>query len=122
MNMVRTRWMAAGLWAVAMTLLNACTVTGVGVEGSADYGAGYEAGYYEPWGYDYGGWGYGYRVGPGRGGDRRGGAGSRSHRRPRPGVGVRRRVCAPPRKAKQPNCARSRVKIVAERPAWRRKT
>jgi hypothetical protein len=68
MNVVRKHWMAAGAGAVAMTLLNACAVTGVGVEG----GAGYDAGYYEPWGYDYGGWGYGYRVGPGRGGDRRG--------------------------------------------------
>jgi hypothetical protein len=71
MNMVRNRWMATGFGAVAMTLLNACTVTGVGVEGTV--GVDYDAGYYEPWGYDYGGWGYGYRVGPGRGGDRRGG-------------------------------------------------
>jgi hypothetical protein len=71
MNMVRNRWMAAGLGVVAMTLLNACAVTGVGVEGTV--GVDYDAGYYEPWGYDYGGWGHGYRVGPGRGGDRRGG-------------------------------------------------
>lgn len=28
---------------------------------------GYAGGYYEPWGYDYGGWGGGYRVGPPRG-------------------------------------------------------
>jgi hypothetical protein len=70
MNAVRGRcWMAAGLGALALTLLNACTVTGVGVDETV--GVGYDAGYYEPWGYDYGGWGYGYRVGPGRGGDRR---------------------------------------------------
>jgi hypothetical protein len=35
-------------------------VTGVGVEGTV--GADYDDGYYEPWGYEYGGWGYGYRV------------------------------------------------------------
>jgi hypothetical protein len=71
MNTVRTRWMTAAVGALAMTLLNACTVTGVGVEGTV--GADYDAGYYEPYGYEYGGWGDGYRVGPGRGGDRRGG-------------------------------------------------
>jgi hypothetical protein len=42
--------------------LSACAVTGVGVEG----GVGYAGGYYEPYGYDYGGWGAGYRVGPSR--------------------------------------------------------
>jgi hypothetical protein len=68
MNLVCARWLATGLGAVALTVLNACAVTGV--DGSV--GVGYDAGYYEPWGYDYGGWGYGYRVGPGRGGDRRG--------------------------------------------------
>ena len=55
----------------ACAMLDACTVTGGGVDASVGYG--YDAGYYEPWGYDYGGWGYGYRVGPGRGGERRGG-------------------------------------------------
>jgi len=35
-----------------LMLLNACEVTGVGVEGTV----GYDAGYYEPYGYDYGGW------------------------------------------------------------------
>jgi hypothetical protein len=44
-----------------------CAVTGVGVEGSV----GYDGGYYEPYGYDYGGWGLGYRVAPGRCCDRR---------------------------------------------------
>jgi hypothetical protein len=63
----RIRWWAPGLGALALTVLYACAVTGVG--GTVGYG--YDAGYYEPWGYDYGGWGYGYRVGPGRGGDRR---------------------------------------------------
>jgi hypothetical protein len=66
----RIRRLALGLAASALTVLNACAVTGGGVDGSVGYG--YDTGYYEPWGYDYGGWGYGYRVGPGRGGERRG--------------------------------------------------
>jgi hypothetical protein len=70
MNITRNRWLMFGLGACALTLLNACEVTGVGVEGTV--GVGYDAGYYEPYGYDYGGWGPGYLVGPGRGGDRRG--------------------------------------------------
>jgi hypothetical protein len=52
-----------------MLLCNsACTVTGVGVgyDGEADYSGGF----YEPYGYEYGGWGRGYRVGPPRGGER----------------------------------------------------
>jgi hypothetical protein len=52
----------AGLGAAASLMLGACAVTGVGVEGSV----GYDGGYYEPYGYDYGGWGAGYRVGPSR--------------------------------------------------------
>ena len=51
----RIRWWAPGLGALALTVLYACAVTGVG--GTVGYG--YDAGYYEPWGYDYGGWGYG---------------------------------------------------------------
>jgi hypothetical protein len=70
MMRARLGWLTAGLAVLALTLLHACAVTGVGVDGSV--GVGYDAGYYEPWGYDYGGWGGGYRVGPGRGGERRG--------------------------------------------------
>jgi hypothetical protein len=62
MKVSRSRLMASGLGAMASLLLCACAVTGVGVEGSV----GYDGGYYEPYGYDYGGWGAGYRVGPGR--------------------------------------------------------
>jgi hypothetical protein len=78
MNVMRKMGMAAGLAALVMTMLNACAVEGVGVDGSV--GVGYDAGYYEPWGYEYGGWGPGYRVGPGRGGDRRGDHPSGSYR------------------------------------------
>jgi len=48
--------------------LAACAVEGPGY-GEVDYG--YVGGYYEPYGYDYGGWGGRYHVGPpGRGGGR----------------------------------------------------
>jgi hypothetical protein len=62
MKVPRSRLMASGLGAMASLLLSSCAVTGVGVEGTL----GYDGGYYEPYGYDYGGWGAGYRVGPGR--------------------------------------------------------
>jgi hypothetical protein len=62
MKTLRGRRMASGLGAMALLMLGACAVTGVGVEGSV----GYDGGYYAPYGYDYGGWGVGYRVGPGR--------------------------------------------------------
>jgi hypothetical protein len=36
-----------------------------------DVTVGYSPGYLEPYGYEVGGWGDNYRLGPGRGGDRR---------------------------------------------------
>ena len=60
MNTTRSRLLASGLGAMMVTMLFACA--GVGVEGTV----GYDGGYYEPYGYDYGGWGGGYLVGPGR--------------------------------------------------------
>jgi len=81
MKAPRIPWLAPGL-ALLVLVLGSCAVTGVGVEGTAGYG--YDAGYYEPWGYDYGGWGHGYRVGPGRGGDRRGGGDQRGEHPSRP--------------------------------------
>jgi hypothetical protein len=64
MNTLRSRVLAAALAAATLTMLFACEVTGVGVDSSV--GVGYVGGYYEPYGYDYGGWGGAYRVGPGR--------------------------------------------------------
>jgi hypothetical protein len=64
MKSMRSRVLAIALGAVTLTMLFACEVTGVGVDGSV--GVGYGGGYYEPYGYDYGGWGGGYLVGPGR--------------------------------------------------------
>jgi hypothetical protein len=55
-----------GIVALGMAALASCAVEGVGVDGSV--GVGYVGGYYEPYGYDYGGWGPGYAVGPYRGG------------------------------------------------------
>jgi len=69
------RWaMNCSGWAIgfagALTLATtSCAVDGAGVDGSV--GVGYVGGYYEPYGYDYGGWGPGYAVGPYR--DRHGG-------------------------------------------------
>jgi hypothetical protein len=54
-------------------LLGACVVGGPYDGGP--YGGGvavYDGGYYEPQGYEVGGWGGGYHVGPGRGGERSG--------------------------------------------------
>jgi hypothetical protein len=76
MKVMRIRWTAAGLGAVALAMLTACEVTGV----DGTVGVGYVGGYYEPYGYEYGGWGAGYRVGPGRGGDRREGGDHREDR------------------------------------------
>ena len=67
MSVMGGGWAPRGLAVLALILLNACVATGVGVDGAV--GVDYDAGYYEPWGYDYGGWGHGYRVGPGRGDD-----------------------------------------------------
>jgi hypothetical protein len=89
MNTTRSRCMAIALGAFALTMLYACAVDGVGVDTTV--GVGYVGGYYEPYGYEYGGWGGGYRVGPGRGGDRRGDHPSHSYRpapasRPTPSI------------------------------------
>jgi hypothetical protein len=55
-----------------LTLLPGCVADG----GGAYYEGGgvdvtYGADFYEPWGYEYGGWGPGYWVAPGRRGDHR---------------------------------------------------
>jgi hypothetical protein len=94
MNITRSRWTAAAFGALALTMLYACAVDGVGVDTTV--GVGYVGGYYEPYGYEYGGWGGGYRVGPGRGGDRRGDHPSHSYRpapasRPTPSIPGRSR-------------------------------
>jgi hypothetical protein len=62
MKSMRASVLTGGLAAAILITLQSCAVTGVGVEGSV----GYDGGYYEPYGYDYGGWGVGYRVGPSR--------------------------------------------------------
>ena len=94
MNGARNRWMATALGALVLAMLYACAVSGVGVDGTV--GVGYVGGYYEPYGYDYGGWGGAYRVGPGRGGDRRGAHPAHSYRpapasRPTPSIPGRSR-------------------------------
>jgi hypothetical protein len=86
MNVVRNRCLAGGFGVLALATLVACAVTGVGLD--VDGGAGYVGGYYEPYGYDYGGWGRNYHVGPVRGGghvDEHGGDRGGEHGGARPG-------------------------------------
>jgi hypothetical protein len=55
----------------ALTLLGLATLAGCAVEGGGyggpDVGVSYAGGFFEPSGYEYGGWGRDYRVGPPRG-------------------------------------------------------
>ena len=68
-------WKTVLIAGASLAVVCACAVGGPGYDGYE--GAGYVGGYYEPWGYDYGGWGRRYRVGPPRGGyGRDGGHGS----------------------------------------------
>jgi hypothetical protein len=53
-------WKMGAVGALALTSLTACVVGGYQGEG----GVGYVGGFYEPGGYEYGGWGHDYRVGP----------------------------------------------------------
>jgi hypothetical protein len=62
--MKRVRWTIVSMGALVFTALAGCAVEGV----SGEVGVGYVGDYYEPYGYDYGGWGPGYAVGPYRGG------------------------------------------------------
>ena len=68
MRVLSARWKALFIAGAALLVVAACAV-GVGGPGYGGYdGVGYVVGYYEPGGYDYGGWGGRYRVGPPRGG------------------------------------------------------
>ncbi len=74
------RMRLAGLFLLAplAVLPSACTVEpgygyGYGDVSGGNVGLGID--YYEPFGFDYGGWGPGYRTGPPRGGARFGGGG-----------------------------------------------
>jgi len=69
-------WLTVALGAALLTGLQGCVVGGGGYDDGGGYYDGgadvsYDADFYEPYGYDYGGWGPGYRVGPFRGGDHR---------------------------------------------------
>jgi hypothetical protein len=82
MNGVLRRGLAVALTLALLTGLSACAITGGDYgEGGEDYdegmGVSYFGGFYEPFGfgyggwgpgYDYGGWGPAYQVGPPRGG------------------------------------------------------
>ena len=63
------RALQQGAATALLLIASGCAVTGVGVSGEA--GVGYSSGYYEPYGYDYGGWGNDYYVAPWHGRDHR---------------------------------------------------
>ena len=63
------RLLMSSLGCALLTLLQACVVGGGGYYEGGAVDVGYGADFYEPYGYEYGGWGRGYRVGPPRGGD-----------------------------------------------------
>lgn len=67
MTISARRWLLAALTGAALALLGACVAGGGGYYGGG-VDVSYSADYYEPWGYDYGGWGPGYWVGPPRNG------------------------------------------------------
>jgi hypothetical protein len=76
MNRLAQHLRITGLALLLVVGVDGCVATGPGYGGGVDVGV--STGFYEPYGYDYGGWGAGYYVGPGRGGDRRG-TGARPH-------------------------------------------
>jgi hypothetical protein len=63
MKILVSRRSMRGLIVVMFAAVAGCVVGG-GYAGAV--GVGYGADFYEPGGYDYGGWGPGYRVGPPR--------------------------------------------------------
>ena len=75
MNIILLRWLRwlalAFVLCTLKFLLYGCIFPGggYGYDGYNDGGIG--AAYYEPFGFDYGGWGPGYQVAPYRGGDHR---------------------------------------------------
>jgi len=71
MNTASRVWKIGALGLLVVAGLAGCAVEGGGYDA---VGVGYVGGFYEPYGYEYGGWGRGYRVGPPRG-DFHGGGG-----------------------------------------------
>jgi hypothetical protein len=65
------RWRAGTLGLAVATLLQACVAGGGGYYEGGGAEVNYSADFYEPYGYEYGGWGPGYWVGPPRRGDHR---------------------------------------------------
>lgn len=70
MNIRFLRWSALAFVISLFSILSpGCAVTAGGY--GVDEGVGVGLDYYEPFGFDYGGWGPGYRVGPFRDGAQR---------------------------------------------------
>ena len=81
-------WVASGLILMLVAAIQGCAGYGGGGYG---YGEDYGVGFYEPYGYYYGGWGGGYRVGPWRGehDHHRGEGGGHGDHRPMPSIPTR---------------------------------
>jgi hypothetical protein len=67
MNLISRSCKAGATGLLALVALTGCLVGGYGGT-DVGVGVGYSGAFYEPGGYEYGGWGPGYRVGPPRGG------------------------------------------------------
>jgi hypothetical protein len=65
------RWLRCAFGIAVLTLLQACVAGGGGYYEGGGAEVSYGADFYEPYGYEYGGWGPRYWVGPPRGGDHR---------------------------------------------------
>jgi hypothetical protein len=63
-------WLACAFGIAVLTVLQAC-VAGGGYYNGGGAEVAYGADFYEPYGYEYGGWGPSYWVGPPRNGDHR---------------------------------------------------
>jgi hypothetical protein len=66
-------WKPTALAMLLLVVLCGCAYPGVSYGGAVavDFEDGYPGDYFEPYGFEYGGWGGGYRVGPPRHGGRR---------------------------------------------------
>lgn len=65
------RWLTCAFGIAVLTLLQACVAGAGGYYEGGGAEVAYGADFYEPYGYEYGGWGPRYWVGPSRGGDHR---------------------------------------------------
>jgi hypothetical protein len=78
MTTALNRTLRAALAIAVVVVLQSCVAGGGAYYEGGAVDVGYGVDYYEPWGYEYGGWGPGYWVGPGRRGYHRPDGGGRA--------------------------------------------